>query len=197
MRVSSSVDIAMRIILLGPPGAGKGTQSQRLVNHFDVPHLSTGEMLRQAIREGSPLGKTAQHYIDRGHLVPDDLIIELIGGRLDQSDCENGWLLDGFPRTLPQAEALDDYLARKKTPLDGVVALTVNEEELVRRTAARGRSDDDPQVIRQRMAAYRQQTEPLIAYYQRQSRLDSIDAMGPVDEVFGRITAAIARLSGK
>jgi adenylate kinase len=152
-------------------------------------------MLRQTIREGSQLGQIADRYIGRGHLVPDDLIIELIGSRLDQPDCDDGWLLDGFPRTLTQAAALDDYLARRKKPLDGVVALVVNEEELVRRTAARGRSDDDPQVIRQRMAAYREQTEPLIDYYRKQKRLESIDAMGPMDDVFQRITSAVSRLS--
>jgi adenylate kinase len=184
----------MRIILLGPPGAGKGTQAQKLVERLKVPHLSTGDMFRQAIAAGTPVGRTAKGYMDAGQLVPDDVVLNLVEQRLQQSDCAAGCLLDGFPRTVKQAEALDAFLAGRKTPLDGVVELRVDEEELVRRLMGRGRGDDQPEVIRERMAAYHRQTKPLTDYYQRRGILVAIDALGSVDEVFGRLSAAVDKI---
>jgi adenylate kinase len=184
----------MRLILIGPPGAGKGTQAQRLVEQLGVPHLSTGEMLRQAISQGTPVGMYAKKFIDAGQLVGDDTMVELVGQRLDQDDCASGCLLDGFPRTVVQAEKLDEYLRQHGAPLDGVIEMKVDEEELVRRMIARGRSDDKPEVIRERMATYQRQTAPVSDYYRKRGLLESIDAMGTVDEVSARISAALERL---
>jgi adenylate kinase len=183
----------MRLILLGPPGAGKGTQAQRLVQHLAIPHLSTGEMLRQAIDQGSPEGLHAKQFIDRGDLVPDDTVLELVRQRLGTADCATGWLLDGFPRRLSQAEALDEFLARRNTPLDGTLELHVEEEELFRRLLARGRGDDQPDVIRQRMATYYHETRPLTDYYRQRGFLDTVDATGTVEEVFARLLEAVGR----
>lgn len=187
----------MRMILLGPPGAGKGTQAQRLVQRLKVPHLSTGEMLRQAIAAGSAVGQTAKRYIDQGQLVPDEVVLDLVTQRLEAPDCSAGCLLDGFPRTVKQAEALDEYFARRGTQLDGAVEMQVDEVELVRRMIARGRGDDQPAVIRERMATYHRQTKPLVDYYQQRGSLASIDALGTVDEVFNRLTAAVDRLAAR
>jgi adenylate kinase len=176
----------MRIVFIGPPGAGKGTQAQRLVESYHMAHLSTGDMLRAARDAQTELGRKADQYMSAGQLVPDDLIVDLIRQRLQQDDCQGGYLLDGFPRTIAQAEALDAMLAREGTPLDVVLELQVAEEELFQRLAGRGRADDKPEVIRQRLVAYRRQTEPLLEYYGARQLLRSIDGLGSVEEVFQR-----------
>lgn len=176
----------MRIVFIGPPGAGKGTQAQLMVDTYRMAHLSTGDMLRAARDAKTELGRKADGYMSSGQLVPDDLIIALIRERLTQPDCQTGYLLDGFPRTIAQAEALDAVLAQQGTPLDVVLELQVAEEELFQRLAGRGRADDKPEVIRQRLVAYRKQTEPLLAYYGTRGLLKSIDGLGTVEDVFCR-----------
>lgn len=181
----------MRVVFIGPPGAGKGTQSQRLLRYLNVPHISTGDILRDAIRRGTTEGFAAERYMNAGNLVPDPIIIDLVGQRLDQPDCAAGCLLDGFPRTTGQAEALDTYLIGRGIPLDGVLELRVNEEILIQRLASRARVDDDPNVIRQRFVNYRERTEPLLDYYRERALLATINGMGSTDEVFDRIRAAL------
>jgi adenylate kinase len=181
----------MRIVFIGPPGAGKGTQAERLVQNYKLAHLSTGDMLRAARDAQTEIGRKADVYMSSGQLVPDDIIIGIIRDRLQQPDCGQGYLLDGFPRTIAQAEALDAMLAGQGTPLDVVLELQVAEEELFQRLAGRGRADDKPEVIRQRLVAYRKQTEPLLEYYGAKGLLKSIDGLGTVDEVFGRARKAL------
>ncbi len=154
-------------------------------------------MLRQAITQGTPVGLQAKGYIDQGKLVPDDTVLELVKQRLAQSDCAAGYLLDGFPRSLPQATELDKFLAARSTPLTGVIELQVNEEEVVQRMMARGRGDDQPEVIRQRMATYQQQTKPLSDYYRQRNLLYPIDAMGTIDEVFARLRNAVDQMKSR
>jgi adenylate kinase len=184
----------MRMVFIGPPGAGKGTQAERLVKTYGMAHLSTGDMLRAARDAKTEIGLKAEKFMSSGALVPDEIIIAIIGHRLGQPDCRGGYLLDGFPRTIAQAEALDRMLAEKKTPLDVVLELRVPEEELFRRLAGRGRADDSPEVIRQRLVAYRKQTEPLLAYYGRGGLLKSIDGLGTVDEIFSRAKAVLDKI---
>lgn len=185
----------MRIVFIGPPGAGKGTQAERLVKTYTLAHLSTGDMLRAARDAHTELGQKAEQYMSTGALVPDDIIIGLIGERLEQPDCAGGYLLDGFPRTIAQAEALDRLLAAKRTPLDVVLELRVPEDELFRRLAGRGRADDNPEVIRQRLVAYRNQTAPLLDYYRQRGGLKSIDGLGTIDEIFARARAVLDPLA--
>jgi adenylate kinase len=187
----------MRLVFLGPPGVGKGTQSQRLVAHLNVTHLSTGDMLRQARRDQTELGRKAETYMAAGQLVPDDLMLALIDERLAHADCRHGYLLDGFPRTLGQARALDEMLARRGTPLDLVLELTAETEELVRRLAGRGREDDKPEVVRKRLDEYHRQTAPLSDYYRQRDLLQSVNGQGTVDEVFGRVRAVLDKVANR
>ena len=185
----------MRIVFIGPPGAGKGTQAERVVETYRLAHLSTGDMLRAARDAQTEVGRQADEYMSRGELVPDPIILQIIAERLREPDCQAGYLLDGFPRTIAQAEALDRMLAEQNTPLDVVLELSVPEEELFARLAGRGRADDKPEVIRQRLVAYRRQTEPLLEYYEKAGLLRSVDGVGSVDEIFQRAQAVLAPFS--
>lgn len=183
----------MRLILLGPPGAGKGTQSQRLVEAYGIVQLSTGDMLRAAIKAETPVGLKAKDIMARGDLVPDDVVVAIISDRIDAPDARNGFVLDGFPRTVGQAEALDQLLAKKGMALDAVVQLKVDEGILLRRIEnrlqemkARGepvRPDDNPDAFKIRLEAYRRQTEPLVDYYAKKGQLKSVDGMADIDTV--------------
>lgn len=181
----------MRVVFVGPPGAGKGTQSQRLVGYLGVPHLSTGDMFREAREKGTDLGRQATEFVDRGELVPDELVVGIVEERLVMPDCSKGCLLDGFPRTVIQARQLDGYLKRVGTPLDVVLELSVGEEELKRRLLERGRADDKLVTILHRMRVYRTQTKPLLDYFRAQRLLETIDGSGTPDEVFARIKQRI------
>ncbi len=183
----------MRIILLGPPGSGKGTQAQLLVQRYGIVQLSTGEMLRAAVAAGTPVGLKAKEIMASGGLVPDDVVVGIISDRIDQPDAKKGFILDGFPRTVPQAEALDELLKRKHLKLDAVIELRVNESALLNRVETRVaqmrergedvRVDDTPEVLTKRLASYRSQTEPLIHYYSERRKLSTIDGMMAIDEV--------------
>jgi adenylate kinase len=191
----------MRLILLGPPGAGKGTQAQHLVAKYGLVQLSTGEMLRAAVKAGTPIGRQVEHLMARGALCPDDVVVAIVEDRITQPDARKGFILDGFPRTVAQAEALDRMLAKHGLALDGVIELRVNEDALLRRIEsriaemkARGearRPDDDPDVLHRRLAAYREQTAPLIVYYRKHGVLHSVDGMAPIAEVARHVEAAL------
>lgn len=177
----------MRIVFIGPPGAGKGTQAEKIILKYNPAHLSTGDMLRAARDAKTEIGLKAETYMSAGQLVPDEVIIGIISDRLTEPDCQDGYLLDGFPRTIAQAEELDKMLADKGTPLDVVLELRVHEEELHRRLAGRGRADDKPEVIRERLVAYNNQTAPLLDYYAKQGLLKTVEGVGTVDEIFASI----------
>jgi adenylate kinase len=200
----------MRLILLGPPGSGKGTQAQRLVHKHGIVQLSTGEMLRAAVAAQTPVGIEAQTVMASGGLVPDEIVVGIISDRIDQPDAARGFILDGFPRTVPQAEALDELLKKKHIKLDAVVELRVNESALLQRVEtrvaemrARGeevRIDDTPEVLTKRLASYRSQTEPLIHYYSERRKLLTVDGMMTIEHVtreINRILAAIGAVEAK
>jgi adenylate kinase len=186
---------ARKLLLLGPPGAGKGTQAARLAARLGVPHVSTGDLLRAAVAAGTPLGRQAKGFMARGELVPDSLIIGVAIERLARPDAKTGFVLDGFPRTVAQAEALDAELARLGTKLDRCLALEVDEDELVARLTKRarieGRTDDDEATIRNRMRVYRAQTEPLVAYYRSAGLLRGLDGTGTIEAIERRIQEAL------
>jgi adenylate kinase len=200
----------MRLILLGPPGSGKGTQAQRLVHRHGIVQLSTGEMLRAAVAAETPVGLKAKDLMASGALVPDEIVVGIISDRIDQPDAANGFILDGFPRTVPQAEALDELLKHKHLKLDAVVELRVNESALLQRVETRAaemrgrgeevRVDDTPEVLTKRLAAYRSQTEPLIHYYSERRKLLTVDGMMTIEEVtreINRILIAIGAVGSK
>lgn len=181
----------MRIVFIGPPGAGKGTQGQRLNQYLGIAHLSTGDMLRDASRAATPLGIEADRCIQAGQLVPDGVVIGIVRQRLAQPDCARGCLFDGFPRTVPQAMALDKLLADQGTPLDLVLELQVDQERLVKRLLARGRADDRQDTVLERFRQYNQWTAPLVEYYSQRGVLRPVDGDGSPDEVFERIKAVV------
>jgi adenylate kinase len=192
----------MRLILLGPPGAGKGTQAQRLAAKYGIVQLSTGEMLREAVKSATPIGRKVQDIIARGRLAPDSLVVGIVGQRIAEPDARNGFILDGFPRTVPQAAALDRMLAGKGLSLDAVIELRVNEEALLKRIesrvaemTARGealRDDDNPEILRTRLKAYREETAPLIAHYRQQGVLRTINGMAPIAKVTEAIDQSLS-----
>lgn len=190
----------MNIIILGPPGAGKGTQAQRLVDKFGVIQLSTGDMLRAAAASGSKIGQRAKAVMEAGQLMPDDVMIKIISDRIDKPDCVNGFILDGFPRTVPQAEALDKLLAEKGLALDHVIQLSVADDVLVARITGRAaeeaaagkrRADDTVETLKKRLAVYHERTEPILPYYRDKAILKLVDGMADIEGVEAQIDALV------
>ncbi len=190
----------LNIVIFGAPGSGKGTQSDKLIEHYKLYHISTGDVLRDNIKRGTELGKTAKGYIDQGQLVPDELIIDILAQVLDENKdkASQGVIFDGFPRTIPQAEALEQLLADRGTKIDAVVGLEVPEEELIKRIVLRGqmsgRSDDNEETARKRLDTYHNQTSPLKAYYEQQGKYRAINGLGTIDDIFDLIKESLDNL---
>jgi adenylate kinase len=182
----------VRLVLLGPPGAGKGTQAIKLSEKLGIPQISTGDLFRKNISEGTPLGVEAKRYLDAGDLVPSELTNKLVEDRIEQPDAADGFILDGYPRSVEQAQALDEMLKNHNTKLDAVLEFAVSEAELFERLKSRGRADDTEEVIHNRMQVYRDETEPLLEYYSR-NNLQTVDAVGTLDEVFARALLALGK----
>ncbi|MER8431284.1 adenylate kinase [Mesorhizobium caraganae] len=195
----------MRLILLGPPGAGKGTQAQRLVDKYGIPQLSTGDMLRAAVQAGTEVGKRAKAVMDAGELVSDAIVNAIVAERIDQRDCANGFILDGYPRTLVQADAVESMLAERGIALDAVIEFVVDDKALVGRIVKRAedakaagqpvRKDDNPVVFEERLREYYKKTAPLIGYYYAKRTLKSVDGMAGIDTVTGEIEALLAAVT--
>ncbi len=190
----------LNIVIFGAPGSGKGTQSDKLIEHYKLFHISTGDVLRDNIRRGTELGKIAKGYIDQGQLVPDELIIDILAQVLDDNkdNAQEGVIFDGFPRTIPQAEALEQLLADRGTQIDAVVGLEVPEDELIKRILLRGqmsgRSDDNEETARKRLETYHNQTSPLKAYYEEQGKYRAINGLGTIDGIFDLIKDSLDNL---
>lgn len=186
----------MRLVLLGAPGSGKGTQAARLREHLQVPHISTGDLLRAAVKAGTPLGLQAKAVMEAGGLVSDEIVLGMLEERLTAGDTGNGFILDGYPRNLAQANALDTLLARLHQPVDVAVQLDVDTELLIERLAGRaqveGRADDTPEAVRNRLKIYDEATAPVVDFYRQSGRLVHLDGVGTMDEVFSRIVEALA-----
>jgi adenylate kinase len=195
----------MRLVLLGPPGAGKGTQARKIVARLGIPQLSTGDMLREAVASRSTSGLRAKHIMDRGELVPDEVVVSVVTNRIDHLDTTNGFILDGFPRTVTQAEALDQELATRGIKLDAVLELEVDEDALLDRIRGRAeeaannggciRSDDNPEVFKTRLDVYRAETAPVTEYYRSKGLLNTVDGLQSIDDVTEELAAALAKLS--
>lgn len=185
----------MKLVFMGPPGAGKGTQAGVLCESLNIPQISTGDILRKAMKNGTEMGKKAKEFVEAGKLVPDDVVIGIVKDRLQDEDCKNGYLLDGFPRTTAQADALEGILSGMGTKLDAAVNLDVPEDELVKRLLDRaekeGRSDDTEPVIKQRLHTYAEKTQPLIDYYRNKGLLKEVNGLGSPEEITGRIRSAL------
>ena len=183
---------AKGLIFLGPPGSGKGTQAQLLSEQLQIPHISTGEMLRQAIADHTALGQKAQSYVAQGELVPDELLLDLIRERLSHADTQNGWILDGFPRNVPQANFLDQLLEELAQFSEQAINLEVSDDLLIERLLLRGRKDDNEDTIRRRLEVYREQTKPVIDYYRNHGRLSSVDGSPPPEAVTASLKQVVA-----
>lgn len=195
----------MRLVLVGPPGAGKGTQAQFLAAHYSIPHISTGDIFRANLKEGTPLGNEAKGFMDRGELVPDSVTNAMVKDRLNHNDLGNGFLLDGFPRNVAQAEVLRAVLADKKTPLDAVLELAIAGEEIIARLSTRQtldpttgeyytREDDKAEVVKRRLEVYAEQTAPIISFYRSEGLLITVTAVGEVEEITSSAISALTRV---
>jgi adenylate kinase len=193
-RAAAIVERPLNLVLFGPPGAGKGTQADRVAARHGIPKISTGDMLRKAVQDGSHIGTLVRETLQQGALVGDDLIIALVAQRLEQPDTQKGFVLDGFPRTLPQAAALEALLVDRGSVM--VIALVVHVDEVIRRLAGRGRADDEAWVIKERLAVYSKETEPVLEYYRRRGVVTVLDGNRPVDEVTEAIEAEVRRKRG-
>ncbi|MEM8966269.1 MAG: adenylate kinase [Bacteroidota bacterium] len=189
----------LNIVLFGPPGAGKGTQSQKLIEDYGLTHISTGDLFRKHLGEGTELGKKAQAFMDEGRLVPDQLVIDMVDDKLQEENNASGIIFDGFPRTIPQAEALDEFLNKKSTPIKGMIALSVPDDELISRLLERGKTsgradDQNREKIATRLQVYQTETLPVANYYEAQGRYESVDGVGGIDTIYERIKQAIEQL---
>ncbi|WP_340103916.1 adenylate kinase [Rhodohalobacter sp. 8-1] len=187
----------MKLILFGPPGAGKGTQAKKISSHYDIPHLSTGNIFRYNIKNQTELGKKVKSILDAGELVSDETVVALVVDELQHDKYDNGYILDGFPRTIPQAKALDEHLASQDDSIDLFLTLSVPQEELIDRILSReeGRSDDTPEKIKTRLEVYSNETEPVLNYYKKKGIVKEINGMGSIDEIFERIKTELDKIS--